>query len=378
MSKHLHNKSKSKIIQKDESNDRIITKTLVYIIGLSETIANRELLSKYEYLGQYGVIKKIVINKKQAYNQNSKFGPSYSAYITYSKPSEASIAILSLDNIVVDNHVIRASFGTTKYCSFYLKKMTCNNKDCVFLHKKANKEDIITRDDLTSNKILFYTQQLYAIKLGDIYNESVKKEIMSRKKVKTMFPSPDVIYKSEIVIKNQPVKKAVPKPVPASTKVVSAVKQQNDKINTIVINSINNINAEFDNITATTTTNSNDNMSDGKSALSLSSSLNGEKSRFDFVNNTTEENQEVNVPMFVKRIVNKASHLMIITKFYKRDKYIDDMFVYDDEINSATDEQWKKYLINSRNWRVKDNRVKDDLVEDFEKINNFILNQENE
>jgi hypothetical protein len=38
----------------------------------------------------------------------------FSAYITYSKPFEALIAILALDNIIIDEHMIRASFGTTK------------------------------------------------------------------------------------------------------------------------------------------------------------------------------------------------------------------------------------------------------------------------
>ena len=64
-----------------ESSHRIITKNLVYIIGLYESIADKNILSKYEYLGQYGKILKIIINNKKAYNQNTKFGPSYSAYI---------------------------------------------------------------------------------------------------------------------------------------------------------------------------------------------------------------------------------------------------------------------------------------------------------
>ena len=100
-------------------------------------------------------IIKTVVNKNKAYNQNNIYGPSYSAYVTYSKPSEASIAILSLDNTKIDNHVIRASFGTTKYCSYYLKGIECSNKECLFLHKKADENDIIKRGDLTSNKIIF-------------------------------------------------------------------------------------------------------------------------------------------------------------------------------------------------------------------------------
>jgi CCR4-NOT transcription complex subunit 4 len=98
----------------DMVDTRIITKNLVYVIGLSARIATKETLAKKEFFGQYGTITKIVVNNSKAYNQNNPNGPSYSAYITYAKPFEASIAILSLDSIVIDDHLIRASFGTTK------------------------------------------------------------------------------------------------------------------------------------------------------------------------------------------------------------------------------------------------------------------------
>ncbi len=55
-----------------------------------------------------------MVNKNKAYNQNNFNCPSYSAYVTYSKSSDSSIAILSLDNTKIDNHLIRASFGNTK------------------------------------------------------------------------------------------------------------------------------------------------------------------------------------------------------------------------------------------------------------------------
>ena len=106
------------------------------------------------------------MNKNKAYNQNSPHGPSYSAYVTFSKPCEASIAILSLDDKMIDNHVIRASFGTTKYCSFFLKGIDCNNKECLFLHKWADENDIISGDGkivlpFLGAKSFFLTSGLY-------------------------------------------------------------------------------------------------------------------------------------------------------------------------------------------------------------------------
>ena len=41
-----------------KSDYRIITKNLVYIIGLSESLADKKKLEKNEYLGQYGKILK--------------------------------------------------------------------------------------------------------------------------------------------------------------------------------------------------------------------------------------------------------------------------------------------------------------------------------
>ena len=71
-------------------------------------------MSTSSYFGQYGKITKLVVNKNKVYNSSGTNGPSYSAYITYSTPQEASLAILALDNVVLDRHLIRASFGTTK------------------------------------------------------------------------------------------------------------------------------------------------------------------------------------------------------------------------------------------------------------------------
>jgi CCR4-NOT transcription complex subunit 4 len=49
----------------EQSKTRIITKNLVYVIGLSQNISKKELLLKNEYFGQYGTIIKLIINKKR-------------------------------------------------------------------------------------------------------------------------------------------------------------------------------------------------------------------------------------------------------------------------------------------------------------------------
>ena len=76
---------------------------------------------------------------------NGPNGPSYSAYITYSTPEECSLAILALDNSIVDNHLLRASYGTTKYCANFLRGVECFNRECLYLHFMADDDEIIDR-----------------------------------------------------------------------------------------------------------------------------------------------------------------------------------------------------------------------------------------
>lgn len=67
--------------------------------------------------------------------------------------------IQAVDGFELHNNTIKTSFGTTKYCSFYVRDQTCNNQDCLYLHSKAAPADIIdkvrvvdTRTPTTSQK----------------------------------------------------------------------------------------------------------------------------------------------------------------------------------------------------------------------------------
>jgi CCR4-NOT transcription complex subunit 4 len=158
-------------------------------------------LGKYEYFGQYGSISKIVVNKTKAYNPSGPNGPSFSAYISYNKENEASIAILAIDNIEVDGHTLRASYGTTKYCTFFLKNLDCPNKECLYLHHLADDEDLVNRDDMNSNTNIFYEQQLLAMKIADIFNSEIKKKLKNiNTKKKCILPTTDSIFVKDIVI----------------------------------------------------------------------------------------------------------------------------------------------------------------------------------
>jgi hypothetical protein len=87
-------------------------------------IANKDTLIKKEYLGQYGSIQKIIINKNGYFKNESDY-PTYSSYITYSSQIEASLALLALNNSNHLNHKLNACFGTNKYCNSFLKRVEC-------------------------------------------------------------------------------------------------------------------------------------------------------------------------------------------------------------------------------------------------------------
>ena len=342
---------------KDKSKYRIITKNLVYIIGLSESIADKDILMKYEYLGQYGKILKIIINKKNAYNQGNKYGPSFGAYITFSDPSEASIAILSIDKIIINNHTIRANFGTTKYCQYYLSKNKCTKKNCVFLHKKANPEDIINRDDLNSNSNYFFNQQLYAIKLADIYNSKVKQKLLSTKNnhIKTVFPSPYLIYENEIVIENTPKNTKINKfSIPKEEKKnenETLMNTKNDSINIMNINELDTSSSTSNGLTSSLSSgsieaphNSYNNNINNKLFISR------EKSRFDFVNNNN--NKEIEIPEFISRINElsfKLDYLMTITQ--KKYNKFNEISLYTEELNmnnkNKNELNWINFLLGN-------------------------------
>ena len=53
-----------------------------------------------------------------------------------------------------DGRLMRASFGRTKYCRFFLKGSNCLNQGCPYLHKEADPRDILTQDEM-HKKVLF-------------------------------------------------------------------------------------------------------------------------------------------------------------------------------------------------------------------------------
>ena len=189
------------------SNIRVICKKMLYLIGIPYEIANEETLIKKEYLGQYGSIQKIIINKN-GYLKNESNYPTYSSYITYTSEIEASLALLVLNNSIHMNHKLNACYGTNKYCNSFLKGIECTNKDCYYLHEIADINDIIIKND-SQMKLQFLEQQKIATKIADIYTQKqkdiyIKKGMDIKKEFKenniiNFFPTIDTIYEKKFV-----------------------------------------------------------------------------------------------------------------------------------------------------------------------------------
>lgn len=184
------------------SQERILQKNVVYVIGLTNKLAQKDILQNQKYFGQYGNITKILTNKPKTFVKSSLASNDNcnSSYIYYSKASEAAMAILAVDNFKVDNTYLKTSFGRTKYCSNYLKGVDCVNKDCFYLHKMADKDDIINVDD---SRFLFQEHHIQAIKISNLLDENNKKKILSEEnKIKGNFVFPRIssLYSKPFII----------------------------------------------------------------------------------------------------------------------------------------------------------------------------------
>ena len=171
---------------------RIIKKNLVHVHGFPKNTAKIDILHSKEYFGQYGAIIKFCMSYK--INPDNK--KVYSAYITYLNETEAACAILCVDSLLIEGKIIRAFFGTTKYCNYFLNNQICPNLDkCIFLHQLKDEKDIIIDDNI----IFTYDDHIYlAKKIIQYSNPKIKDSFLKMQKPKKIiFPFFDFIYLTE-------------------------------------------------------------------------------------------------------------------------------------------------------------------------------------
>ncbi|KAL3769741.1 hypothetical protein ACHAWO_009913 [Cyclotella atomus] len=159
---------------------RVIRRNLVYAVGMPPNIATEELLRKPEYFGQYGKIAKIVINRN--HNPGDPRRASASAYVTFVHKEDTLACILALDGFYYDGRNIRASYGTSKYCSAFIKSVKCNNPDCTYLHHMGDAEDTFTKQEIqagyvTSGRDVLARQQQIMAQLQNAVGSSGRKKV---------------------------------------------------------------------------------------------------------------------------------------------------------------------------------------------------------
>ena len=134
-------------------NVRVLQKNLLYVVGLPASACRDGPNGKREFFGKFGPIVKIAITPKKVSNS------SYCAYVTYKRAVDAAAAMKALNKISVDGRLVRAAYGTTKYCSYFLRGRQCLKPGCLYLHELAKVEDCYTKDDLTEMDRLHALQQ---------------------------------------------------------------------------------------------------------------------------------------------------------------------------------------------------------------------------
>lgn len=95
---------------------------------------------------------------------------SFSAYITYKSPLAASTAISALSLPSKGGYrsksntpnFLKASFGTNKFCLYFVDGVPCRNKKCNFVHSAVEFEDCFMKTRDIDNKKIFQSQLSWA------------------------------------------------------------------------------------------------------------------------------------------------------------------------------------------------------------------------
>ena len=306
---------------KELSKQRIIQKNLVHFQGFPDRLYSKEILASEEFFGQYGLITKIILTNKIEHKTNNR---SNSAYITFYTCEQAAYAVLSVDSIKIDNMLVRAFFGTTKYCNHFLNNFRCFNSDkCMFLHEIADPNDIITEDTKFG-----YSEHIKLAKkiigFGSIQSQMYVKNNANRNR--TVLPTISTIYqKNDIIIKTQNHRRKK--------------SNENNNMNNLNNNSNNETQSSSNSFHSNSSNDSNyyNNENNNNKEISIYSLLNEEfnknnnnslfksknKSRFNFVNNNMDinkyKNEKIHVPKIIKDVVDELSSR--ISFFIPMNKY---------------------------------------------------------
>ncbi len=103
-----------------------------------------------------------------------------------------------MDKFELHGRQIRASFGTTKYCSYFIKGQECQNKECLYVHTLVPEEDTLPKEKVCNNRSLFNDQQKTAYQLACVDTTPVAQFILEMRPFAAhgtpVLPPPSAIY----------------------------------------------------------------------------------------------------------------------------------------------------------------------------------------
>ncbi|KAG1868806.1 hypothetical protein C8R48DRAFT_771575 [Suillus tomentosus] len=152
------------------ANVRVVQRNVVYVVGIGPRFAKEELiptLRSNDYFGQYGKISKILLVKRTSSGGGA---PIVGLYITYHRREDAARCISTVDGAPSPGggrEVMRASYGTTKYCMAFLRGVSCTDHTCMNLHEWGDEKDCFTKEDLTTLKHTIKDTESRGTKTGD-------------------------------------------------------------------------------------------------------------------------------------------------------------------------------------------------------------------
>ena len=112
------------------------------------------MLRSSDYFGRYGKISRVQLQKRSPPGATT---PVVGLYITYVRREDAERAMQAIDGSPSPSgggEVMRASFGTAKYCTSFLRNVSCPNNNCLDAHEWGEPDDCFTREELATLYVL--------------------------------------------------------------------------------------------------------------------------------------------------------------------------------------------------------------------------------
>lgn len=125
---------------------RILKPNLLYIFGLRHESEGEALLKEMQ---NYGKVIRFSLNLNPDYLGEAT--RCHAAYVTFRSESDSVNVLRDYGTSKTFNgRKLKISVGTTKYCRHFLEKKKCPRaaKDCIFIHRWASPDRIISRDNL--------------------------------------------------------------------------------------------------------------------------------------------------------------------------------------------------------------------------------------